>query len=288
MREPIANRTHYPNGPTLLDRAMEEIFESVKGPGAMPERRKERGTRRVKGIIVPHASIKLAGPCAAWGYKQLQEKGERCERYIIIAQGQKTLEAGTTFETFKMPYGEVRTDQDFVRELVKKGNIAVNDRLHMEENIIEVQLPFIQNMHRNELEKIKIVPIIVNNDTNFKELSVDIKETLMEQDKMANIIFVTNLAPFGRAFHFVPFTEEVTKNIAAIDKQLIDNIISFNEEGFFEAVHRTMVPLSGYTAMKMMFTLMNPKKITLEQNYLSGDINNDYKNMVSYASFVIM
>ena len=137
------------------------------------------------------------------------------------------------------------------------------------------------------MEKVKIVPLLINEEINCKELSVDIKEILMEQNKKAVFIFVTNLTSYGRNFHFVPFTEEIPENIAKIDKLLIDAIKKHDEDEFFEAIRESMAPISGYYAMKLFFPLITAVKTTLEQNYLSGDMNGDYKHCVSYASFVV-
>jgi len=291
MREPIANKTHYSNGVLSLDKQITESYENERGPGTIPVKMEKLATPEanlpVKAIIVPHAPIDLAGPCASWAYKDLAEQGEGITTYIIIAQPQKSLKSGTTLETFQMPHGEIRVDQQFVRDLVSKGHIKVDEQIHKEESVIEVQLPYLQHLNKNRLEKIKIVPLLIGDDVDYKELSADIKEVLLEQNKQALFIFVTNLTSYGRNFHFVPFTEEIPQNIAKIDKSLIDAIKSHKEKNFFEAVDKSMVPVSGYFAMKLYFTLLNPKKISLEQNYLSGDVNGDYKNCVSYASFVI-
>lgn len=291
MRDPIANTTHYKNGSTLLDKQFNEIFEGPHGPGTMPVRMDKMNTPEaqfpVKALIVPHAPYSLSGPCAAWAYKALSEEGMDSTTYFIIAQAQKSSEAGITAETFQMPYGEVRVDQNIVRDLVAKGHIKVNEELHRNETVIEIQLPFIQFINKNRMEKVKIVPLLINEDVEFKELSADIKEVLMEQSKKAVFIFVSNLTSYGRNFHFVPFTEEIPENIAKIDKTFIDAIKKHDEEEFFEAVQVSMAPLSGYYAMKLYFPLLSPKKVTLEQNYLSGDINGDYKHCVSYASFVV-
>ena len=291
MRDPIANTTHYANGPTLLDKQFNEIFEGPKGPGTMPVRIDKlnvpEAKNPIKALIVPHAPYSLPGACASWAYKALSEEGLDTTTYFIVAQAQKSSQSGTTAETFQMPYGEVRVDQDIVRELVKKGNIGINEELHRNESLIEIQIPYLQVINKNKMEKVKIVPLLINEEINCKELSVDIKEILMEQNKKAVFIFVTNLTSYGRNFHFVPFTEEIPENIAKIDKLLIDAIKKHDEDEFFEAIRESMAPLSGYYAMKLFFHLIKAVKTTLEQNYLSGDMNGDYKHCVSYASFVV-
>jgi AmmeMemoRadiSam system protein B len=289
MRNAIANKTHYPNGITLLDRKFEELFNHEKGPGALPTKpKKDRPVSEpVKAIIVPHAPYDLAGPAMAWAYKSLAEQAQKTKLFIIIAQAQHSTGAGATMQTFKTPYGEVRVDQAFLRELVNKGNISLNDEVHEKESLIEIQLPFLQYINKNHEEKIKIIPLIVNTQTNIEELSIDIKETLLEQEKTATIIYVTNLTSYGRNFHYVPFTEHIAKNLYELDKQIINSIINFDKKQFLNVLQETLAPISGFSVMELFFHLSNPKKILLEQYYLSGDINNNYLNTVGYASFVI-
>ncbi len=287
MRQPIANKTHYANGITLLDKQFDELFHHKLGPGALPATKLyQEETRSINAIITPHATYDLAGPCAAWSYKALAEEGVFADVYIIIGQAQHKTGAGTTMQTFQMPYGEVRTDQNFLRELIAKGNISLNDELHNEESVIEVQLPFLQFINKGHAEQIKIAPLLINADTNIEELSVDIKETLLEQKKTAVFIFVTHFTSYGRLFHYVPFTENIPENIAKIDKKLFDALLSFDKKQFFSSVDETMVPLSGFYPLRLFFQLLAPEEIRLEQNYLSGDINKDYHTTVSFASLV--
>jgi len=291
MRQAIANKTHYANGITLLDRQFEELFTHEKGPGTTPVKQKstdeDNKLEPVSALIVPHAPYPLAGPSMAWAYKALAENHQDSNLFIIIAQAQHSTLAGSTMETFLTPYGEVRIDQTFLRELVAKGNLKINDAAHEKESLIEIQLPFLQYIFKSNAEKIKIVPILVNTQTNIEELSVDIKETLLEQNKKATLIFVSNMTSYGRNFHYVPFTEHIAKNLAELDKRIIDSIIAFDKEQFLTTLQETMAPISGFSAIEMFFQLANPKKILLEQYYLSGDINQNYLNTVAYASFVI-
>lgn len=287
MRQPIAAKTHYANGITLLDNQFDEIFHHEKGPGALPATKLDSEGPRVKGIVVPHAPLPLSGPCAAWSYKMLAEDGCDSRLYIILAQAQYSTETGVTMETFSMPYGEVRTDQHFIRDLVAKGHIGVNDAAHQKESVIEVQLPFLQYIHKSKMETIKIVPIIVNSETNTEELALDIKETLIEQKKEATFIFVSNMVSYGRSFHYVPFTEKVSENLAKLDEEILASFKEWDKQGFIDKIQETMAPISGYAALLMAFQLLTPEKIIVEQHYHSGDINGNYSNTVGYASIVL-
>lgn len=287
MRNPIANKTHYPNGITLLDKKFIELFEEGRGPGSLPLKKSfEENDSIVKAIIVPHSSYDLAGYAMAWGYKALAEEGDDSHLYILVAQGQNSTGKGVSMQTFLTPYGEVRVDQTFTRSLIEKGNINLNEEIHNEESSIEIQLPFLQFINKNKMEKVKIMPLIVNDEVDFAELTVDIKETLVEQGKTATFIFISNLTSYGRSFKYVPFTEKIPENIANVDKEFINALQTLDKNAFEKALQTTLAPISGYYALLMFFSVCKGYKVLLEQNYLSGDINGNYLNTVSYATFI--
>lgn len=286
MRQPIANKSHYANGVTLLDTQFNDFFSHEKGPGALPAQNLD-GNEAIKGIIVPHSPLSLCGPCSAWGYKALAELPEKPDLFFIIAQAQHSTQAGATMQTFLTPYGEVRVDQGFLRELVAKGNIELNDDVHNTESVIEIQLPFLQFINKQKMEGVKIIPLFINNQINIDELSVDIKELLVEQDKTAAFIFVSNFTSYGREFKYVPFTDNIQDNIVELDKKLFNALTTNDKEGFFDIIKEDLVPLSGYFALELYFKLFGDRPISLEQYYLSGDLNGTYSTSVSYACLLI-
>ena len=286
MRDPIALKTHYPAGPTLLDKAFDVVFTHEKGPGTSPLKHREV-ENSVKGLIVPHGALPIVGPAAAWGYKAIAEEGPTNPVYILVGQAQTSTQTGITTETFLMPYGEVRVDQHLARALIDKGNIALNNEVHTQESIIEVQLPYLQFAQRSKMESVKILPLLVNHETNFSELAVDIKEVLLDQNKQAVFIFITNLTTYGREFKYVPFSSNVPEQIAELDKKVIDTLTAYDKSAFDVVVEDSMIPLSGHAALKLFFSLFTEPQLTLEQYYLSGDLNGNYSNTVSYGTFVI-
>jgi MEMO1 family protein len=285
MRNPIATKTHYLANPQDLEQQIKGLFSNEMGPGDLPVFKTTMIP--LQAVIVPHGSYPIAGPCMAWAYKAIAEQHVEEPLYIILAQPQYSNEDGTTMETFLLPFGEIRPDQEFIKALVEKKNISINNELHEKENCIETQLPLLQFAHGLSRQKVKMVPIFVNSQTNISELIIDIKETLVEQKKTATYIMVSNFTPFGREFNYVPFTEEISKNLFEINNKLFETIKSFDKNAFVNILNEEFIPLSGRIPIEMLFSLIKPEKIILEQTYLSGDINNDYKNMSSYASFVI-
>lgn len=284
MRTPIAIKTHYPADSQLLQKQIEELFTGERGPGALPV--KNIVEKPLQALLVPHASYDLAGYCMAWGYNALAQEHVEEPLYILVGCAQNSTDAGTTLETFQLPIGEIRPDQEFLKALVEKEHIAVNDELHAQESLLEIQLPFLQFIHGEKRMGIKIAPLLVSPQTNLKELALDIKETLLEQNKQATIIVVNNFTQYGREFKYVPFTEQVTQHILEIDSQLFSALKEFDKQKFLDVISQTLVPISSQSAVELLFELISPEQVLVEQAYLSGDITGDYKNTVSFASIV--
>ncbi|MFP4522967.1 MAG: AmmeMemoRadiSam system protein B [Candidatus Woesearchaeota archaeon] len=284
MRLPIATKTHYSSDPQFLQKQIEDLFIGDRGPGALPV--KNVTNTPLQALIVAHASYEVAGPCMAWAYNELAQQHVKEPLYVLIGCAQNSTGAGTTLQTFQLPMGEVRPDQEFLKALVAKEHIAINDELHAQESLLEVQIPFIQYVHGEEKKHIKIAPLLVTPQTNLKELALDIKETLIEQNKQATFIVVNNFTQYGREFKYVPFTEDVPKHILDIDSQLFSSLKNFDHEEFTRVLQKTLVPISSQSAVDMLFSLISPQQVLVEQAYLSGDVTGDYKNTVSFASIV--
>jgi AmmeMemoRadiSam system protein B len=283
MRPPRFAGMFYEAAPTMLDKQLEWCFKSKNGPGELPATKKKGD--EVLGAIVPHAGYIYSGPCAAWAYKAIAEAGMP-DLFIILGPNHHGTGAGTTMETFDLPYGEIRVDQDFVRKLLEKGTIKINDQAHATEHSIEVQLPFLQFVFKKNLEKIKIVPIIVDHDVDLKKLAVDIKETILDTKKKVIIIAASDFTHYGRNYHYVPFSIDIKKNIYKLDGDAIELIKNMDAKGFLEYVDDKMATICGSLAIALLMLSVNSKKVLLEQYYTSGDLSDDYKNSVSYASII--
>lgn len=279
MREAQFVGYFYPESENGLKKAIAEAFTGEKGPGSMPPKTKDRN---VKAAIVPHAGYTYSGACAAWAYHAIAASPTP-DLYIILGPNHNTSESGTTTETWKTPLGMVRADQEFVRELVKKGNIMLDDEIYRREHSIEVQLPFLQTIDKHP----KIVPIMLSQECNLKALAVDIKETLVEQGKNAVIIASSDFTHHGPKYHSVRFTQKPQEQIAAFDKRMIKLIAERRATEFHDFVEKELATVCGYHAITLLLHLLK-KDVTakLEQYYTSAEITGDKKNSVSYAAMV--
>jgi len=277
----------YEKAVSLLDNQITDCFNGAKGPGALPL---SSSTKNISAVIAPHAGYIYSGQAAAWSYKELAENG-LSDLYIIIGPNHSSYESGLTTETFEMPYGFIRVDQHFARELVLKGTIKENKEIHEDEHCIEVQIPFLQFIFKKQLEKLKILPILIGQDMSLdelKKLAIDIKEVAMDMNKKITFIISSDFTHYGSKYSYVPFSGNRQENIYKLDEKLFDFIKNFQFEEFITFVKQEMVTVCGALPIYLLLNYLKSGNVRLEQYYTSADLeeNSDYKNSVSYASII--
>jgi len=277
----------YEKAVSLLDVQIKKCFEGERGPGALPS---TITNKKIKAVIVPHAGYSYSGQAAAWSYKAIAEQG-MSDVYIIIAPSHSSSETALTNETFETPYGMVRVDQHFARELVQKGNIKDDNSIHENEHSIEVQLPFLQFVFKKNKEKIKILPILIGTNATreqLKQLAMDIKEVAMDMSKNVTFIISSDFTHYGRDYNYIPFGDHRKENIYKMDEAAINLIKEFKPEEFLDLVEKELMTICGASPIYLLLNYLKTGKANLEQYYTSADLTpeTNYRNSVSYASIV--
>jgi AmmeMemoRadiSam system protein B len=285
MRKAKLSGVYYHAVSTLLDKQINEAFTGKKGPGDMPIKFSGKKEDIIKGIIAPMYAYDKAGYCAAWAYKALAES-EIPDVVIVVGQSKTT--SGITLESWETPYGLVRVDQALGRALISKGTISENNALFDEDEQIESQLPMLQFVFKgNNPEALKILPILLSNDIPMKQLAVDIKEAILELGKKAVIVVPTNFTKYGPNHNYVPFSQDPHKRVYELDKGAIELIQEDKPVDFLKYVDEHVMNMENYIGVALALVLMKPKKVTLEQYYTTAELDDDFKNFVSFAGLVL-
>jgi MEMO1 family protein len=158
------------------------------------------------------------------------------------------------------------------------------------EHSIEVQLPFLQFINKDRLDKIKIAPIIISNDLDPEKIAEYIFKAIKETKKKVVIIASSDFTHYGLNYGYLPFREDVKENLYQLDRGAIDLIKSFQTDKFLDYIAETRATICGKYPISVLLELskkLGAKKATLLNYYTSGDIINDYTNAVGYASIKI-
>ncbi|NQU98155.1 AmmeMemoRadiSam system protein B [Candidatus Woesearchaeota archaeon] len=282
MRYPKFAGLFYEKAESLLLKQLEDCFLDERGPGSLPS---EKSKEPLQAVIVPHAGYMYSGPCAAWAYKAIAE-AELPDLFILIGPSHYHNTSGFSMETFETPLGLIRVKQDFARKLAEKGNLKQNETIHDNEHCLEVQLPFLQFIFKKKMEKVRILPILISQDANLTNIAIDLKETLIETKQKATFIISSDFTHFGPNYHYVPFSTDIKKNIYDLDRGAIELIKQADSNGFLKYMDEKLATICGALPIALLLKTIRTNKVLLEQYYTSGDVVGDYRNSVSYASFL--
>ena len=73
-------------------------------------------------MIGPHAGFRFSGPTAAWAYKNLAQHVNDYDRVVVLGPSHKVFldwVATTECTEWETPLGNIRIDQETIRELVE-------------------------------------------------------------------------------------------------------------------------------------------------------------------------
>jgi len=284
MRKAAYAGLFYPKTVGTLTKTLEECFTGKLGPGALPTKPRP-GALPVKAVISPHAGYVYSGMAAAWSYKALAET-ELPDLFVLIGPNHRTNESGISLDTFETPLGLVRPDQEFGKALAGKGNIKINEEAHLPEHSLEVQLPFLQFALADRAEKIKILPLLVSDDLDIESAAKDLKGTITELKRRVAFIISSDFTHYGPSYGYLPFKDNIKKNLSDLDMGGVNFIKKGDAEGFRDYVHKTGASICGYLPIILLLKTITFEEALLEQYYTSGDVTNDYTNSVSYASII--
>ncbi|MBD3354505.1 AmmeMemoRadiSam system protein B [Candidatus Woesearchaeota archaeon] len=288
VRKPVAAGMFYEDNKKKLDEQIIRCFKNQKfGPGDMPVTGRNK---RLTGIIAPHAGYKFSGAGQAWCYKAVGES-EFADIYIILGTSHAGFsDAATLLEDFETPFGEVKVDEKFAKSLIDKGAVKEDKMAHQQEHSIEVQLPFLQFTEKKKIEDIKIVPVVVGKEADYKRLGKAIADTAKQMEKKVILICSSDFTHHGIHYGYVPFRRNVEKKLEEFDKSFIKWIEEMDSWSFLNNVEETGATICGRYAIAAFIEAcraLGASKVRVEQYYTSGDVTGDWSNAVGYASIIV-
>ncbi len=285
-RKPIVAGMFYESGFDELDKQINGCFESKFGPGALPVKKREKS---IFGIIAPHAGYQFSGPGAAWAYKEIAES-KFADVYVILGLSHSGYRSCVSLEDWETPFGMVTVDKEFNRVLMANSGLKQNESANSQEHSIEVQLPFLQFANRDNLNRLKIAPVIVSGDVDYAEIAKAIAKTIEQTRSKAIIIASSDFTHFGLNYGYFPFSDNIKEGMYALDKKAIDCIKKLDSKKFLYYIEKTGATICGKIPIATLIEttkLLGAKSASLLHYYTSGDVINDYNSAVGYAAIVI-
>jgi MEMO1 family protein len=278
-RPPAVSGIFYPSNPFELQKSLEQSFLDMNfGPGRMPP---SLDRKKIYGIISPHAGYAYSGSVAANGYYQVSNMNY--ESVIITGPNHYGIGSGVATmrqSLWKTPLGDVEVNTDFADTISKNTVIDMDDFSHIRDHCLEVQLPFLQCIRKDDT--FRIVPIIMNlqDIETAKDVGRTIAQAITSASTKALLIASSDFT------HYEPNEEAHRK-----DLELIDTILSLDVSSFYAVLERLDISACGYGAIASIMIAvkeLGASKAELLRYATSGDTTGDKSSVVGYASIVFL
>jgi len=272
IRKPIVAGRFYSDDKDMLLGEIEKSFSSDLGPGQEPN-------SDAIGVICPHAGYMFSGPAAACSYNAIA--GSKINSFLILGFSHSGIgdhQLSMSKQDWQTPLGIAKYDSNLAASL---SDIAgFDDDAHEHEHSIEVQLPFLQYVFK----KVKFVAMSVRDDCDFVLSGRKIAEAI-KQEKVC-VIASSDFTHFGSSYGYVPFHDEIRKNIKNLDMGAVKFIEKLDSAGFTDYISRTHATICGRAPIALQIEIMKKlgAKAKLLKYYTSADIMHDEHNSVSYVS----
>ncbi|MGC2575820.1 MAG: MEMO1 family protein [Candidatus Nitrosopolaris sp.] len=276
-RAPAVAGIFYPSDARELYQLIELSFKEQRfGPGQLPPSG-EFSRQRIYGIVSPHAGYVYSGAVAANGYYETSSMN--FDRIVMI--GPNHYGIGTGLATvrngiWETPLGEVEVDSELASQIAENSGILdFDDLAHSRDHCLEVQLPFLQYIKKNQF---KIVPIIMI--MQDKVTASEIGESIASSTRNLNTLLIAS----SDFTHYEPNDEAHRK-----DDELIKAILTLDISNFYTTFERLNVSACGYGAIASIMTAaksLGATKGELLRYATSGDVMGDINNVVGYASII--
>ncbi len=287
--EPQVAGRFYPGNDKALRDQINSFLKNV------PEQKQEN---RPLAIISPHAGYQYSGQVAANGYHAIKDWG--FERVIILSpshfmSGKRFRGASIlTVKNFKTPLGTIPVDQDACNKLLNTAKNPADtshktitlfgsyEGAYQGEHSLETQLPFLQMT----LGTFKLVPIMVGVliDDDFDRIANAIKPLV---DDKTLIVVSSDFTHYGEAYGYVPFKNEIEKNIRSLDYGAFEKILSKDFDGLRLYRKETGLNACGIIPVALLLKLLPNEALGKVLSYdTSGHQSNNFSFSVSYASII--
>lgn len=275
LRYPAVAGSWYAGTPDGLNLQIQQLFTHGLGPGSLPSVMKD-GPRNFVGLIVPHAGYMASGPVAAHAYYHLALDGKPD---TIVIFGPNHTGVGSAISlmnegAWRTPLGDVQIDTQTANQILQNSDIIdIDDRAHIREHSIEMQLPFLQYLYGSDFKFVPICFMMQDLQTS-REVGIAVAEAL--KNKNGLVIASTDLT------HYESQSQAEKK-----DNLAIDAVLEMNEEKYYCTVDSYGISTCGYgptVAVMVAAKILGAKSSDLLCYGTSGDVLGDKSAVVGYAS----
>ena len=265
----------YSGTKAALTSEIEGCFTHRLGPGRLPTLA-QVGERRLTGLVCPHAGYVYSGPVAAKSYFEVASDGKP-DAIVIIGPNHTGQGSGVSMMSegvWETPFGQVEVDEETATAIIKASDIIdVDERAHLYEHSIEVQLPFLQYVLKTGFGFVPICMMMQDFET-----SAEVGKTIGEALKGKNALVIAS----SDMTHY-----ESAESARRKDQLAIDAILALDDARLQETVESHSISMCGHGPVASMIAaskILGAKTARLLGYNNSGDITGDSREVVGYLA----
>ncbi|MCH8928312.1 MAG: AmmeMemoRadiSam system protein B [Candidatus Marinimicrobia bacterium] len=271
IRTPAVAGTFYPED----EKDLTELIQKCLPIGDIPEPDSD-----LISLVAPHAGIVYSGQVAGFAYNLLKDKKK--QNILILAPSHHEYFAGGTLydgDAYATPLGEVPINSDLSQKISDSSkHIKFSPIGHEKEHSLEVQLPFLQEVLKNDFN---IIPLIIGN-INLdiaSEIAESIAGVISAAEEDVLLIASTDLSHF----HDQERAKVLDNRTAEyLESMSIDMLYNECENGNCEACG-----INPLAVVIKASQLLGASNVDILKYATSGDVSGDYKSVVGYLSAAI-
>jgi len=279
----------YAGSENSLRQQIKECFLDSRGCGKLPVIAK--GEKNILGIVVPHAGFIYSGAIASHSYYQIAKNGF-ADTFIILGPNHTGRGSGVAVMTqgkWETPLGEIPINT-VLAEKIYTGIIDTDEGAHICEHSIEVQLPFLQVVAKeNKFDFVPLCMMMQDYETSL-EVGNILADAIKETKKKIVIIASSDFSHAGFNYSSMPPPGlKVEEYAEKQDKLAISKILALDPEGVIKTVHDNNITMCGYgpvSAMIIAAKRLGAKKVELLKYGTSCEVYPS-SSCVGYGSLIV-
>ena len=278
--------TWYADNPKHLAREIDSYLEAVDaGP-----------IEDIVALILPHAGYRYSGPVAAHGIKQVA--GHSFSRVVVMGPSHRVALSDAVsipdVSHIETPLGLIEIDRELVSRLCRPLAGASERRgqdpafqshpyAHSSEHSVQIELPFLQRA----LGTFKLVPMVCGqlDESSARRIAAKLLENI---DAETLVVVSSDFTHYGRPFGYVPFTDDIPRNLENLDMGAFKFIEERNLPGFLQYVRDTGATICGRSPIAILLAMLpSDARAELLKYDNSGNLTGDWSHCVSYVSAAV-
>lgn len=263
-RQPVVAGQFYPGNEAALK---DKVAGYLQG---------ERDSQKTLLAMVPHAGYIFSGKVAG----RTLARANLASRVVLLGPNHTGRGAKISVwpdGSWIIPGGEIKVDQELSSVLLGIDGFTADYDAHAGEHSLEVILPFLSVIRAD----FSMVPVAVSQTdlNNLLAAGKAIAHAVRQKDLEVSIVVSTDMS------HYISH-----ENASKVDAKALEQILELNPEGLYETVRANNISMCGVLPMVMGMACvkeLGAKKAELVSYATSGEVNQDYSQVVGYAGMII-